>query len=166
MRKSEEKMLGRLCTSRIRDWFDIRRKLFEIKQEEIYFNAQRLGVAMSALDFLTEFATLNLDFGRQTGKTFFAKWFYEEYKDETFVVFPNYRMRDHFIGRSNDGRLMTLQAFLRGDILAFTHPEGGIRPSPAPTFLLIENHELLADDTIDEIYAMAERVGIVMVILL
>jgi len=76
------------------NYLSIRIDLFNNKLDELILR-EHLKTCMSKQAWLKEFGTINLDFGRRNGKSYFIKQYDQpEFKDIICAIFHNYRSAD------------------------------------------------------------------------
>ena len=144
-------------------YFEARIKVLELKLSELKFNKElKIFDHIKPLDFLKEFGTINLDFGRITGKTFFiATYLLPKLKDKCLVVTRIGRSRDVFLdsypfSRTYKNNIYTIRNFLN---------LGKLNSLVNATCVVVDDSAILSKVEISAIQSVAATYGIEIVIL-
>ena len=153
-----ERMYKRVAKNALQQWNELRWDAFEIKNDE-ESNRMISGTAnsFSRLSYLREFGTLRLNFGRQTGNSWFAVEFAKEFDRETIIVTINEKTKnkipeDGYYLRTNS---LTLEELYNSNKTAWIRPR----------YLVVDNSDLISEQDLIKIYIIAAEVRVELIIL-
>ena len=149
-------MEKQLSTNVMQEWFDLRYRLFKLKLLDLSTKNVLKGLICEE-DFLEEHGTLNLNFGRQTGNTTFAKSLFQALGG-SLLVCHNQRMVEHVLRDMpyylpHCGSVCTLRQFCNLNFVGYSF-----------RYLIFDASECIAWETKDSIPAIASRLKAEMIV--
>lgn len=149
------------------EWFRLRKEAVLLKERELE-EKKSLGLYDSdSISFLLEFGTLNLDFGRQTGKSYFiVNFMMNEFEGKCIVLTPNERVSDCLRRNvwprnecSKGDRIYTIKDFLKSDMLS------SLSGVSKQIYIVIDSSSLISKTQLESIYKTASSLNTEMVVL-
>ena len=143
-------------------WFDLREAIFNLKCTDIRKQAERLNGCIDKQSFLEEYGTLNLNFGRQTGNTTFAKHLFRMFKCNSLFVAHDMRNLNRVLGEMGCRKdyvnsMCTLREFINSK---YTNALNGLQFR----YIIFNTSDCIAGETLDNIPPLAARVDAEMII--
>lgn len=87
--------------SLLQQWFELRVKALSLKERELEEKKRLDLYHLSSIEFLKEFGTLNLNFGRMTGCSYFiTNFLMEKFKEKCLVITFNSKVSENLISRT------------------------------------------------------------------
>ena len=157
-KRNMERMYKRVSKNALEQWNELRWEAFRIKDDE-ESNRMMSGNAdnLTRLSYLHEYGTLRLNFGRQTGNSWFVVEFAREFSNETAIVTINEKTKNKI---PEDGHYLRINSLTLNELYD-PNKTAWIRPR----YLIIDNSDLISDQDLIKIYKVAAEVRTELIIL-